>query len=180
MFELEFASHFQLVYGDSLLEYFLSNNDVRIRCLAKFCLSCLHMFLLPSEMIQLSLLPDEAELVGTCLKDSTHLFGEISQLQLVATIENLAFCPKNWDIFRDTEVVHTLVELAITKTGSIQNHSLSALINMCPFQGDVTSVSVSTLLQSMPQFLKFISTSTLETCTGFHCLFQLQDEAGNV
>ena len=154
--------------------------DVRVRCLAKFSLSCLHIFLPHTETSQFFLQADEAELVVTCLKNSTHIFEGLSFLELVATVENLTLCENNWNIFADTEVVLTLVDLAETETGPIQNHALRALMNLCLVDGSMSNNSVFSLLQSMPQFLQLMKHSDLIMFTALQCLFQLNDQPGKL
>ena len=154
--------------------------DVRVRCLAKLILSCLHVFLPHIEMTQFFLQADEAELVVTCLKNSTHIFEGLSFLELVATVENLTLCGNNLKIFADTEVVLTLVDLAQTETGPTQSHALCALMNLCLLDRSMSNNSVISLLQSMPHFLQFIENSDLTMFTGLQCLFKPHDEPGKL
>ena len=154
--------------------------DVRVRCLAKFSLSCLHIFLPHTEMSQFYLQADEAELVVTCLKNSTHIFEGLSLLELIATVENLTHCENNWNIFADTEVVLILVNLVQTETGPIQNHALRALMNLCLLDGSISNNSVFSLLQSIPQFLQSIKHSDLIMFTALQHLFQPRDQPGKL
>ena len=161
----------------------MSSGDVETRCLAKFSMSCMHMLLSKSEISQISIDSDEAEMMAKYLKGIDPFFGDHGNL--VTTIENLSHSPNNWQVFVDVGIVHSLIELALSETGSSRDCVLGALLNMIPepeidslkqqpfkkvFQVDNLSSPATLLLKTMPGFMKLINTLSVTECKAIHLL----------
>lgn len=161
----------------------MSSEDVGTRCLAKFNMSCMHMLLSKSEISQVSIGSDEAEMMAKCLKGIDPFFG--GHGNLVTTIENLSYSPNNWQVFVDVGIVNSLVELALTETGSSRHCALSSLLNMIPepeidslkqqpfkkiMQVETLSSPATSLLKTMPGFMELINTLSVTECKAIHLL----------
>ena len=179
----DLAKRFRISITKKLLSCYLSNDDIGIRCLAKFNMSCMHMLLSQSEISQVSIGSDEAEMMANCLKGIDSFFG--GHRSLVTTIENLSRSPNNWQVFVDVGIVQSLVESALTETGSLRDCALSALLNMIPepeidslkqqpfkkvIQGDTLSSSATSQLKTIPGFMELINTLSVTECKAINLL----------
>lgn len=124
------AVRFRIVITKKLLVDFLSMQDAGIRFLAKFSMSCLHAVLSAKERSSLILDESEVSMIARCLNGVDKFFG--GQQALLVTVDNLARCPENWELFADAGVVHTLVGVALIEEGSLQLCALSTILNMLP------------------------------------------------
>lgn len=178
------AKLFRIIITKKLLDFFVTKSDVKIRCLAKFSMGCMHMLLSRSEMNQVCLHSNEAEILARCLKGAESFF--CGHDNLIVTIENLARIPKHWQIFLETGIVGALKVLAF-KEGVATNGILRALLNMIP-EPDVSNVqekkpevlmplsnSVTAELTSDLSFMELVHISSEDICKGLVLLLSPPD-----
>ena len=122
---------------------------------------------------------DEVTMIAQCLNGVDKYFG--GRLALLVTVDNLAHCPSNWELFISAGVVHTLVGLALNEEGSLRLLSLSAILSMLPekdipdgFWNDKciheetllslepVNSSVARLITALPTFMTMINNCSLE------------------
>ena len=126
----ELSLRFRIVVTKKLLEHFIASSSSALRFMSKFNLSCMHKILSRSELEQLVLDTFEVDMLGRCLRRVDNFFGGYECLLL--TLSKLAHFPKNWTLFVDAGIVHTLISLALTETGCTKVYTIRTLLNMIP------------------------------------------------
>ena len=125
----ELAKRFRIAITQRLFNYFLTKDDMGIRCLTKFSVSCMHMILSRSEFNKVCLIPVEGDMLARCLNGVDSFFG--GHENLIATIANLGRNPQNCQIFMDVGVIGMLKSIAVVNASTARD-VLSALLNMIP------------------------------------------------
>ena len=160
----ELAKRFRITMTQRLFNYFLTKDDVGIRSLTKFSISCMHMILSRSEFNKVCLVSVEADMLARCLNGVDSFFG--GHENLIATVANLARNPQNCQIFLDAGIVGILKSLVVANTSeSNTNGILYALVNMIPepeisSQTDQISLPlcspVTEMLTGDPKFMELL------------------------
>lgn len=125
----ELAKRFRIAITQRLFNYFLTKDDMEIRCLTKFSMSCMHMILSRSEFNKVCLIPVEGDMLARCLNGVDSFFG--GHENLIATIANLGRNPQNCQIFMDVGIIGMLKSIAVVNASTARD-VLSALLNMIP------------------------------------------------
>ena len=180
----ELARRFRIAITQRLFNYFITKDDVGIRCLTKFSISCMHMILSRSEFNKVCLVPVEGDMLARCLNGVDSFFG--GHENLIATITNLGRNPQNCQIFVDVGIVSILKSLAVANF-STANDVLSALLSMIPepeisSQKDEVSLplcnAVTEMLIADPKFMELLHNSNEGIPKASHLLLNPMD-SGN-
>ena len=176
LLDSELARRFRIVITQRLFNYFLTKDDVGIRCLTKFSISCMNMILSRSEFNKICLVPVEGDMLARCLNGVDSFFS--GHENLIETIANLGRNPQNCQIFMDVGIVSILKSLAVANTSNA-NGVLRALFNMIPepeigSQKDELSLplcnSVTEMLIADPRFMELLHNSNEEIPKALHLL----------
>lgn len=177
----ELAKRFRITITQKLFNYFITKDDMGIRCLTKFSMSCMHMILSRSEFNNVCLISAEADMLARCLNGVDSFFG--GHENLIATVTNLGRNQQNCQIFKEVGIVGILKSLAVTNA-STTNGILCALLNMIPepeilSQKDEVSFplcnSVTELLTADQKFMELLHNSNEEIQMTLHLLLNPLD-----
>lgn len=188
LLDSELAKRFRITITQKLFDCLVTKDDVGIRLLTKFSISCMHMILSRSEFNKVCLISIEADMLARCLNGVDSFFGGYENL--IATIANLGRNPQNCQIFMDVGIIGILKSLAVTSTSeSTVNGALCALLNMIPepeiSQTDKLSSplcnSVTKMLTGDPKFMELLHNSNEEVPKALHLLLNPLDleKSGN-
>lgn len=173
----DLAKRFRITITQRLFNYFMTKDDVGIRCLTKFSMTCMHMILSRSEFNKVCLVSVEADMLARCLNGVDSFFS--GRENLIATIANLGRNPQNCQIFMDVGIVSILRSLAVTDSSTTRD-VLRALLNMVP-EPEISSQkdeapspshnnSVMELLTADPKFMELLLNSNEDVAKGLHLL----------
>ena len=186
LLDSQLAKRFRITITQKLFSYLLARDDVGIRCLTKFSMSCMHVILSRSEFNTICLDSVEANMLARCLNGVDSFYS--GHENLVTTIAHLARNPQNCQTFVDVGIVSILKSLAVATT-STTNGTLRALLNMIPEhqisqKDEVLSPlcnSVTQLLTADPKFMELLSNSNDEIPKALYLLLNPLDleKAGN-
>ena len=182
----ELAKRFRIAITQRLFDYFLRKDDIGIRCLIKFSISCIHMLLSRSELSQVCIELVEANLLARCLNGVDSFFGGYDSL--MTTIENLACNPKHQQIFVDCGIVSILKSTVLNRALNVDRRIFRTFLHLIP-EPDTSLQqleeefvfplhnSVTEMLTSDPLFMDLLRKSDEDLCKGLLLLLFPSDVA---